>query len=683
MMAFHRRVFPGSIVQPVISWAFAIRADAEQAAERIEGIEAAVKAERELVEVGLQMLGADRPVMRAVQPSFEVAENKVDDRQVFFGDLGIVGLRDRQMVVSQLAKPIVAAPCVCDDHGARLYRRFYKGRQGLGAARGRDFQAKPAGIATTTASGLVAFLSGPRADFDGADNQRHVVSAAPFTFGLSPDPGFVNLDMIAARQVAADPVTPSADHAGAKLMQDSERRLVSLDFKLALELHGRNARNNGRGQIGAPKPRRQWCMRPGHHGPNCQRRLLAAFAAGQDAGPRRHAERLAFFVAMRALKALRPLGTLQISGARGIVREQPLKVPERLGKRQVFPLQHVGVRGHGLSPPRQETSRSVPFRLPFRPFGSAKLARTAVRDRTAARYHPDMLFDGKPMQRRPHIWRGRNQLSIGNIFFGWDLTGAATHYRALLDRDRSGSRPANGPDYPLVGTEDAFLKARHDFDSFDAPWAGSGTGHGLTRHPGNNLGRGNRPLMFSNRRPQLGFAPQGVLPPRLPTPPPAITAQGDAVRRPHRNNVVLHLSGFTVDLVQHGRPPVQVIQEILAQVSVCVKPIGMEEALGLVDFVRSHVALTNRWHITNLFLNLLTLFEARQVDFDQLLRNVEPHVNLERELDVRDIYAENRLMAARLGLCADSGQFRTKIAGRFGTFFERYGMAIPYFFIWS
>src|SRR3972149_11472340 len=46
----HRRMLPSSFVNPVIGRAFAVRADAEQRAERIEGVEPAIEAERELVE---------------------------------------------------------------------------------------------------------------------------------------------------------------------------------------------------------------------------------------------------------------------------------------------------------------------------------------------------------------------------------------------------------------------------------------------------------------------------------------------------------------------------------------------------------------------------------------------------------------------------------------------------------
>ena len=51
--------------------------DPEQRSEGIERVEAPVEAERELVEVGLQVLGADA-VMDAVEPSLQVAEDEME-----------------------------------------------------------------------------------------------------------------------------------------------------------------------------------------------------------------------------------------------------------------------------------------------------------------------------------------------------------------------------------------------------------------------------------------------------------------------------------------------------------------------------------------------------------------------------------------------------------------------------
>src|SRR5579862_406189 len=201
-----RPMLPLAAVEPVIGRGFAVCADAQEAAEGVERIEAAVKAKRELVEVGLQVLRLDAAVMRALQPSFEIAENQVDDGQVFFGDLRIAALSHRKVLVAELAKVVVAAPCVRNHYRARRDGLLYKGQQRLSAARWRDFQAQPPGIASAAPCGLVAFLGWSRADLDGGDHKRLFVgvNALALPACLAPDIGFVNLDVIAARQIAAD-----------------------------------------------------------------------------------------------------------------------------------------------------------------------------------------------------------------------------------------------------------------------------------------------------------------------------------------------------------------------------------------------------------------------------------------------------------------------------------------------
>lgn len=58
-------VFPVAAIESVIRRGFTVCADAEQAAEGVERIEATIEPEGELVEVGLQVLGLDPPVMRS------------------------------------------------------------------------------------------------------------------------------------------------------------------------------------------------------------------------------------------------------------------------------------------------------------------------------------------------------------------------------------------------------------------------------------------------------------------------------------------------------------------------------------------------------------------------------------------------------------------------------------------
>jgi hypothetical protein len=77
-MTTNRGVLPVSGVKLGVGRAGDFAADPQQRAEGVEGVEAPVKAEGELVQVGLQVLGADA-VMAAREPCLEVAENEVDD----------------------------------------------------------------------------------------------------------------------------------------------------------------------------------------------------------------------------------------------------------------------------------------------------------------------------------------------------------------------------------------------------------------------------------------------------------------------------------------------------------------------------------------------------------------------------------------------------------------------------
>lgn len=383
MMTSHRRMFPGSVINPVVSRAFAVRPDAEQRAERVERIEPTVKAERELVQIGLQVLGADAAMMRALQPSLQIRENKVDDGEIFFGHRGVAALDNGKVLVAEISERVVAAPGVRNDHRAWLYRLLYKGRQRLSAARWHDFQTQAPGIPATAPHGLVALLSGPGADLDSSHDQRFVLSmnALALAARFPADVGFVNLDMIATGQIAADAVAVLPHHSRAELVEDLESRLAG-QAELALELNRRNAGRHGRNQIGTPKPRRQRRVRSRHDGPDRQRRLLAAFAASQDGLPRCHAKWLALFVAVRANEALGPLGPFEPSGAGVIVREKPLEVPERLGERQVFPLENVGKGRHGSGHLRNRC-RHFPlgpfFKLPQKTFVGRADNRLSVR----------------------------------------------------------------------------------------------------------------------------------------------------------------------------------------------------------------------------------------------------------------------------------------------------------------
>jgi hypothetical protein len=108
---------------------------------------------------------------------------------------------------------------------------------------------------------------------------------------------------------------------------------------------------------------------------------------------------------------------------------------------------------------------------------------------------------------------------------------------------------------------------------------------------------------------------------------------------------------------------------------------NIDDAMNLIAFVRSNVAPSNRWHVTNLLLNAATLVRDRPDHVAAILHEAEGQIDLDGAPDVRDVRGENRLMATALGL--DGYRGGAPVSGRFGRFFRQTGMALPFFFIWS
>src|ERR1019366_3231805 len=114
-----------------------------------------------------------------------------------------------------------------------------------------------------------------------------------------------------------------AHHTGAEFMKHSERRLVSGDPKLALELDGGLARRLCRHEVCAPKPSREWHMTRLHDRASGERRVLFTGTAAQyDRRAGRKTVRLADMPALRTREAIRPADRLQITGASVIIGEE-------------------------------------------------------------------------------------------------------------------------------------------------------------------------------------------------------------------------------------------------------------------------------------------------------------------------------------------------------------------------
>ena len=343
-MAASRRVLPVAVVKLPIGRRLRVAADPEQGAEGVERVEPAVKAERELVEVGLQVLLAD-PVMTAAQPAFEVAKNQMHYGEVFFRHLGVAVLGRGQMLIPALGKLAVAVPAIGDDHGAGQDSALHEAAQRLPTPVRNNGQAQPTGIAPAAPGlGVAALLRLPLADFDGGSNQDLIVNATAFAACRPVDPRFVNLNVVFAGR--ADPVSVGADHTSPELVQDLEGRLVPAEAKLALKLGGAHTRRVAGDQIRGPEPDVQRGLGVLHDRPGLERRVLAALPATQHAGARHEAERLPSPTAVGADKPVFPADALKVGRARRVVREQPLELRQRLGERQIG--MEEDIRGHDL-----------------------------------------------------------------------------------------------------------------------------------------------------------------------------------------------------------------------------------------------------------------------------------------------------------------------------------------------
>ena len=209
--------------------------DAEQRPEPGVAGSAAVKAEHELVEVGLQM-GTAQAVIDAQGPDFEVGEDAVDPGQDDMGG----DLADDMPIVRDAGGAWVSRPSVGLGRGARREVAGNEGMQAVGRVVGH--------LGETDAAGTAIF------DLDRPDDEELALMTAPAAAGhrimlaAAGDLGFVDLDQSGER------IAVRCHHAVAQLGADQPSRLVRAEGELALQLQCRDAVGMGRHQIGRPEP---------------------------------------------------------------------------------------------------------------------------------------------------------------------------------------------------------------------------------------------------------------------------------------------------------------------------------------------------------------------------------------------------------------------------------------------
>jgi hypothetical protein len=324
-----------------IGWRGDIAHDAQQGAEGVEGVEAAVEAERELIEVRLQMLRADA-VMDAAQPGFEIGEREVHDGQKGFGDLHIATFRDSGVQIVALGKASVAAPVVGDNGGAWRHGAFDEAAQRLGASVRHQGEPDTTGVPPTLplveAAGMLALT-----DFDGTCHNDHIVDAAPLAARTTAHVGFIGLDDFFG--FTTDPILIRSHHADAQLVKNLKGSFVARQSELPLELNSRYAGCLTGDQVRSPEPNRERRVRAHHDGASGEARIAVAMATPENAGAIGKAVRLTRRVAVVTDESTTPSGALKVGRARRFVREQSLEFWKRARKRQVVSLKHVDNHG--------------------------------------------------------------------------------------------------------------------------------------------------------------------------------------------------------------------------------------------------------------------------------------------------------------------------------------------------
>jgi len=336
------RVLPFPRIEFVEGRCADVAGDAEQGAEGVEWVEAPVKAERELIEVGLKMAAADT-VMDAVDPRFQIGEDHMDDRQIVLGNLWVATLGNGKVFIPPLAEAGISTPIVSDGQRPRSDGALNEPTKRVGAPVGYDGEPDTPSIAP-----VLSFVPrGPRfpmAHLNGTSDENLVMDAPAFAASPSTNPCLVYLDMLP--QLAADTILIGSYHTGAELVKNAESRLVARQAKLSLKLDRRDAGRLAGDQICRPKPCAQRCMAAFHYRANRQARVAPALAAAPDTGTSGDAEGLANGTATRTDEPFAPASLFHVGGTRRIIGEKLLKLQKRPREGQVITLKDV----HGSLP---------------------------------------------------------------------------------------------------------------------------------------------------------------------------------------------------------------------------------------------------------------------------------------------------------------------------------------------
>jgi hypothetical protein len=111
-----------------------------------------------------------------------------------------------------------------------------------------------------------------------------------------------------------------------------ERRLVTSEAELPLELQGAHAWCLCRNEVSRPEPDREWLSRAVHDGPGSETYLVAAVTTFEHAGAGPKTPRITNKITGRAFEAFRPPDPFQVAGAGRFIGEQLLELQQGLGQ---------------------------------------------------------------------------------------------------------------------------------------------------------------------------------------------------------------------------------------------------------------------------------------------------------------------------------------------------------------
>ena len=270
-------------------------------------------------------------VMSPHQPSLQIREDEVDDRQILVGNPRVTALGDGEVLVPALSEIGVAGPVVGNDHGVWRNRSLNEAAKRLRATVRHD--GEPDSPRIPFAFALVEL--GARlalAHLYRTGDKDLVMDAPALAARPSADIGFIDLDVLTGH--TANPVLIGTYHASAELVENLEGGLVARQSPLPLKLHGRPSWRLTGHPVGGPEPNIQRRMRAFHHRSGRQPSIAVARSASKDARAFGDAIRLANCSAVQTDKPLAPTGFLKVSSAGRIVREKPLELRERRWKRE-------------------------------------------------------------------------------------------------------------------------------------------------------------------------------------------------------------------------------------------------------------------------------------------------------------------------------------------------------------